>query len=138
MKKSLAVLLIFFALVPSLAHAEHFTSLSSLQRFIMQHAPDQVDGTLSHTVTLSGTIIDLYSYNKSNHYEMLLQVDDGKAVDSFRYGVPVLVVHFRLHVDPVPFHVGDVIEVKGTLNALYSSPIMPWVLADEINGSSDF
>lgn len=138
MKKTIALIFIVVIILVSTASAEHFTTLSQLQRFIIAHSSDQIEASGPHTVELSGSILDIYPYGIGNHYEMLIQVDDPQAVPAMRYSAPVLVVHFRLHMDPVPFQVGDHVTVRGALNSLYSSPIIPWILADLINGSPDF
>lgn len=138
MKKTIAIIFVMIITLASIASAEHFSSLSQLQHFIMARSSDQIEASGPHTVELSGSILDIYPYGIGNHYEMLIQVDDAKAVPAMRYSAPVLVVHFRLHVNPVPFQVGDHVTVRGDLNSLYSSPIIPWILADLINGSPDF
>ena len=38
----------------------------------------------------------------------------------------------------MPFAVGDEVEVVGSLNSLYSSVMIPQILAETINGSDDF
>lgn len=139
MKKIFSVILIIIMLLPiASAGSEQFTSLAKLQQYIENHSPAQLLGPQSHRVQISGTILDIRFANQSNHYDMTLQVDDPDARRPIGYDAPVLNVHFRLHVDPIPFQVGDLVEVSGSLNSLYSSVMIPYVLAETINGSDDF
>ena len=139
MKRFFAVLLAF-ALVFSVssAGARDFSSLAQLQQFLLQYSPDQIMASGSHHVRLSGVVLEIHSCNQNNHYQMTLQVDDPQAAAAIGYDGPILAVHFRKHVDPLPFDVGRTIDVDGTLNAMYSSVMVPEILADYINGSEDF
>lgn len=138
MKKLLAVFLLAALVCASaVAGAQTISSLSELQHLIEYHAPaDLMAG--SYRAEISGTILDIRYCNQSNHYEMTLLVDDPAATPALGYDGPVCSVHFRLHLEAVPFQVGESISVVGTLNPLYSSVMIPWILADQINGSDEF
>ena len=138
MKRFFLVLLslALFAL-PALSAAEHSDSLASIQRFLETRSPDLIS-RVGMDVEIVGEIINLYSCGVGNHYEMVLSVDDPAALVPLAYDRPVMVVHFRLHVDPVPFKVGETVSVSGLINALYSSVMIPVIDAETINGSGDF
>ena len=131
----LAAVLIFSM---STAGAVVLRSLRETQDFLMKFSPNTMDSYGEHTVTISGTIQEIHWCNANNHYEMTLAVDEEKALVPIGSDTPQLAVHFRLHVDPMPFAVGDEVEVVGTLNSLYSSVMIPQILAETINGSEDF
>ena len=137
--RSFALLLsiiLISAAVP--ADASSFASLSQLQQYLEKHSPDNMLATGPHYAELEGTIQEIHWCGANNHYEMTLQVEDPKALAPTGSDVPLLTVHFRLHLDSVPFKVGDIVTVFGTVNELYSSVMIPWVLAKTINGSEDF
>ena len=119
------------------ASAGSISTLSALQRCLEAAAPDDLLLS-SPSVSLSGTVLEIRYCGQSNHYEALLQVEDPEALKPIGREAPVLILHFRLHLEAVPFEVGDLISFSGSVNALYSSVIIPNILADTINGSADF
>ena len=131
----LAAVLIFSM---STAGAVVLRSLRETQDFLMKFSPNTMDSYGEHMVLISGTIREIRWCNASNHYEMTLAVDEEKALVPIGSDTPQLAVHFRLHVDPMPFAVGDEVEVVGSLNSLYSSVMLPNIDAESINGSEDF
>lgn len=133
---SLALALLISAAVPALA--VRFSSLSELQRFLLKKSPDTIAATAPHSVDIFGTVQEIRWCGANNHYELTLRVDDPDALAPIGAGGPQLVVHFRLHREQLPAAVGDTIAVSGSLNELYSSVMVPWILAGTINGSSDF
>jgi len=132
----LSVLLILSGI--STASARTFTSISMLQQFIMNNSPEKISAAGEQYVDLSGVILEIRYTGQSNHYEMTLQIDDPKGMIPLEYDSPVLIVHFRLHVDPIPFELGETVDVFGSLNTLYSSVMYPLILARTINGTEDF
>ena len=138
MKRFLSVLLATALLISSSASAASFSSVSQLQQFIMKYSPDTISSTGPHVVDLEGTISSIYWCNANNHYEMILQMEDDRALVPVGSDLPQVVVHFRLHVDPMPFRVGDVVTVYGSLNSSYSSVMLPSIDAKFINGNDDF
>ena len=138
MKKLFLVFLAAALLISATASADSFSSVSQLQQFLMKYSPNQISSAGSHSVDIEGTIAEIRWCGANNHYEMTLQVEDDRALVPIGSDVPLIVVHFRLHVDPMPFQVGDVVTVYGTLNELYSSVMVPSILAKFINGSDDF
>lgn len=130
----LSLLLVCSAATP--AAARTFSSLSELQQYILNHAPADMTGSLH--ADLEGTITEITWCGTGNHWQLLLKVEDPHAIPPIGSDAPLLIVHFRLHKDSPPFQVGDSITVSGSVNSLYSSVIVPLVLADYINGSDDF
>lgn len=138
MKKYLSMLLcLSLILFAATASARTFTTLAELQKFIYNHSAASTELN-EPVVKLDGTISEITWCGKNNHYNMTLLVDDPNAAVPIGEESPRLTVHFRLHVDPIPFSVGDQISVYGTLNSLYSSYMVPEILAEFINGSDDF
>ena len=131
----LAAILIFSM---STAGAVVLRSLRETQDFLMKFSPNTMDSYGEHMVLISGTIQEIRWCNANNHYEMTLAVDEENALVPIGSDTPQLTVHFRLHVDPMPFAVGDEVEVVGSLNSLYSSVMLPNITAETINGSEDF
>lgn len=139
--KRLSVLFLVFALLIAAATpaaARTFTSLGELQRFIEKHSPADLAATGEHYADLDGTITELHWCGTGNHWQLFLQVDDPRAIPPIGSDAPQLIVHFRLHKDSPPFQTGDAITVFGSVNSLFSSVAIPWILADYINGSDDF
>lgn len=138
MKKLFALFLaVFLILSVSAACARSFDSLRDLQDYLSTHAPDQLI-VASDSFTAEGSILDIRWCGDGNHYEMTLAVSEDRALTPIGCDSPRITVHFRLHMDPMPFDVGDLISVSGSVNPLYSSVMIPWILADTINGSADF
>ena len=138
--KRITALALSVVLVLSMATAGavSLNSLHETQAYLMKYSPNTIDSDGKHTVSVSGTIQEIHWCNANNHYEMTLAVADEKALVPIGSDTPQLSVHFRLHVEPMPFVVGDEIAVVGSLNALYSSVMIPQILAETINGSEDF
>lgn len=120
------------------ASAVTFVSLSQLQQYIENHSPAEIMASGTHYAELEGTITEIHWCGANNHYRLTLQVEDDRAIPPIGSDYPQLTVHFRLHLDEPPFQVGDVITVFGSLNEMYSSVIVPEILAKTINGSEDF
>ena len=131
----LAALLICSA---AAASAQTFTTLSQLQRHLETCSPSQSMNAGTHYLEIEGTIESITWAGANNHYDMILLVDEDKAYKPIGASAPRLCVHFRLHKDQPPFQPGDVVTVFGTLNELYSSVMVPCILAKTINGSEDF
>lgn len=131
MKRLLSLLLVL-CLLPAAALADYFT-LRGLQGDILRY----VERIGEPSVCLSGEILDVY-HIATNHWEMKVAVDEEGAASPVGYDRPYFIAHFRLHVDSVPFSVGDYVEIRGSLNYMYSSPMIPLVLVDTVNGSDDF
>ena len=130
--KRLFSLLLVLCLIPAAALAE-LSSFREVNSFILRFVEPMGDPR----VRLSGEIIDIYNV-KTNHWDMKVAVDEKDAPNSIYYDRPYFIAHFRLHVDSVPFSVGDYVEVRGTINFMYSSPLIPFVQVDTINDSDDF
>lgn len=114
------------------------TNLRDLQDLIRFNAPEKIMASGTYHVSLSGTISEIHWCGANNHYQMTLLIDDANALRPIGSDLPQLSVHFRLHVDQIPFAVGDLVSVSGSLNELYSSAMVPMILAELINGSDDF
>ena len=120
------------------ARAMDFYSVKTLQQFLENTSPAAVSATGAHHATVAGTVLEITHTGPNNHHDMLLEAVGQEGYSPQSYDNPVIHVHFRLHVDPCPFAVGDEIAVRGELNSLYSSVMIPWLLAEEINGSDEF
>ena len=140
MKRLLSALLIFSLVitVATPAAARTFTSLGELQQFIEKHSPADLAASGPHYIELEGAVVEMHALGVNNHWQLTLQVDDPQALTPLDADGPQLIVHFRLHLDEPPFRIGDTITVFGTVNELYSSVILPEVLAKTINGTEDF
>lgn len=140
MKKSVAVLLVLALLVigPATASAMNFYAISQIQYYMEKYSASVIDSTGPHRVIVDGTIKNVAWSGVGNHYDITLQMVDTRAMIPLNEDLPTMNVHFRLHKDEVPFKPGDEIEVDGTLNIYYSSVMVPWILADYIDGSDDF
>jgi len=144
MKKAVLALCLLLSLCVSAsadwldAMPADFTALRPLQRYLEFTAPDAIPPSV--LVELSGTVADLHWCGTGNHWQFTLLVDEPGAISpgTVSQDGPQAAVHFRLHLEEPPFQDGDVVAVRGTLNSLYSSVIIPWILARTINGTDDF
>lgn len=116
------------------AHATTRTALRPLQDLILTSAPADLADI---SVELSGSVLAVYQVI-DNHWEMILSVQDSDALIPINADTPVIVAHFRLHQEQLPVAVGDDATVSGSLNAMYSSAMIPSILVETINGSEDF
>lgn len=136
MKKFVLLLLAVMMVAAAVpASGETFTTLRMLQDYIYKTSPRNAGEPYAE---LEGTIESIEWAGANNHYNMTLLVDDPKALVPIGEETPRLTVHFRLHVDPIPFQVGDTITVFGSLNSFYSSVMVPYILAKFINGNDNF
>lgn len=131
----LAALLICSA---AAASAQTFVTLNQLQRYLEKVSPARSMDAGTHYLEIDGTVDSITWSGASNHYDMILLVDEKQAYTPIGADSPRLCVHFRLHKDEPPFQPGDEITVFGSLNELYSSVMVPCILAKTINGSEDF
>ena len=136
--KKLFILVLAVLLICSTASAQTFVSLSQLQQHLENYSPSQSMAAGTHYLEIEGTIDSITWTGANNHYNLILLVEDEKALAPIGASSPQLCVHFRLHKDQPPFQPGDVITVFGSVNELYSSVMVPQILAKTINGSEDF
>lgn len=120
------------------AAAVDFYALNTLQEYLSATPPDISMRRGTHHVMLRGTVAEITHTGPNNHHNLLLLVEDPEALAPVWSESPQVIVHFRLHLEEPPFHVGDQIIVSGSLNELYSSVMIPYILAEEINGSDEF
>ena len=138
MKKFLLLLLILaLAALAVPAAAETYHTLEELQNYVYTHTVTASTLSSPHA-ELEGTISEITYTGASNHYNMTLLVDEPRAAKPIWADTPSLTVHFRLHVEEIPWKVGDTVTVSGTLNHMYSSYMIPYITADLINGSDEF
>lgn len=139
MKKILSILLVLTVVMAmaSPAAAQTFYSLDQVQHYLYYHSPMESVGEDPY-VEIEGTISEIIYTGPNNHHSMTLLIDEEKASAPIWSDSPQLTVHFRLHADEVPWKVGDTVTVFGTLNTLYSSFMVPYILAKYVNGSDDF
>lgn len=139
MRKFTAILLaIALACSVSTASASEFSSIGLLQIFLNNHSPAEIEAMGTQYADIDGTITDIYWCNYGNHYEMVVEADEPRAIHPLDSDNARMIVHFRLHKEEVPFAIGDEVTVHGSLNELYSSVVIPSIDATEINGSDDF
>lgn len=136
--KKLFVLLLATLLICSAASAQTFATLSQIQQHLEKYSPSQSMAAGIHYAELEGTIESITWAGASNHYDLILLVDDPAATAPIGSESPKISIHFRLHKEEPPFKVGETITVFGSLNELYSSVMIPSVDAKFINGSDDF
>lgn len=132
MRKLLALFLIIALLLPAAALSG---DLHDVQQYIYTHAPISMD---ERNFTLSGEIVDVYSINVNNHWEMVVKSADDSAVHPLQAEYPYFIAHFRLHLDECPFKVGDQVTIVGWVNPNYTSFSVPYIVARTINGSEDY
>ena len=139
MKKILSILLVLTVAMAmaSPAAAQTFYSLDQVQHYLYYHSPADDVGSEPY-VELEGTISEIIYTGPNNHHSMTLLINEEKASAPIWADSPQLTVHFRLNVDEIPWKVGDTVTVFGTLNPLYSSFMVPYILAKYVNGSDDF
>lgn len=139
MKKILSILLVLTVAMAmaSPAAAQTFYSLDQVQHYLYYHSPADGIGEDPY-VEIEGTISEIIYTGPNNHHSMTLLIDEPQASKPIWEESALLTVHFRLNVEEVPWKVGDTVTVFGTLNPLYSSFMVPWILAKYVNGSEDF
>lgn len=135
---SFCLVLILSLLLTFPASAQTFSSLSQLQQYLLNVSPDQSMAAGTHYLEVEGVIKSIEWAGSSNHYDMILSISDPKALSPIESNAPLLRVHFRLHKDDAPFQEGESVTVFGSLNEMYSSVMVPFILAKTINGSEDF
>ena len=131
MKKLLSLVLVL-CLIPSFSLAE-YTALRDVQMYVLRYTEKAGEPR----VCLSGDILEIYHVT-TNHWEMKVAVNEENAPCPLGAERPYFIAHFRLHADSVPFSVGDPVVILGTLNYMYSSPMIPFVNVDTVNGNDDF
>lgn len=104
------------------ARAETLTSLAAVQKKIGTAGP----GALSARpvdVVLTGTVAALYAEIPDGWYIYRAQIPgDGQAAYIMGYEHPSFL--FR---SAEPLEIGETVTVRGEINALYSSPLLPFV-----------
>lgn len=131
--KKLLLTLLALVLIGSTALAD-FTNLRDVQNYIMNTAPRDISEY--DKATVKGEILSI-EFVTGNHYNLILEVDDPNAISPMGYNKPIVVGHFRLHLDSVedlPFKVGDTALITGGINIAYSTYIVPMIMIEEING----
>lgn len=137
MKRFVALSLAFLLLLAAApAAAATFTSLRQLQDFIYSHAPAQYESGCY--AELSGVVAEIDHCGPNNHHNLTLLVNEENALKPMGSDCPTVTVHFRLHLEEPPFKVGDTITVFGWVNSMYTSYMVPFIQAVEINGSEEF
>ena len=131
MKKILAIILSMLLLGCS-AFAVDFTNLLDVQNYVLTHTAHDM-GPYPPVASIMGTIVSI-DFVTGNHYTMTLEVNDDRARTALGYDLPMLTASFRLHVDNMPFEVGQQALVVGSINPMYSTPLIPNLLVTEING----
>ena len=111
------------------------SGLFEVQKYIHTHAPVSMD---ERHFILSGEIVDIYSINVNNHWDMIVKSDEENAVSPLWSEYPYFTAHFRLHLDECPFKVGDMVTVEGTVSPVYSSFAVPYIIVSMINGSDEY
>lgn len=130
MKKSIALLLATLILASFIFPASA-DSYADIQRTLQNNAPVKIP--VSTVVELSGTIKEIFnSYTFKDEYYLLVTVDEddvmmwGPEDDNF------FLAHYTADGDQLPFAPGDSITARGKLASVYSSVVLPYIVADTI------
>ena len=139
MKKFLLLFLTFLlvAAISSASAGFLLCSVDQAQYFLYRHSPEYFL-TNALDLEVEGTVRDLTETGPNNHCDFTLVVDEPKAAVPISEERPIVHVHFRLHVEEIPFREGDTVTVRGGIDPLYSSYMVPYVIAEFINGSDEF
>ena len=131
MKKFFIIALILL-LIGSSALAVTFTNLRDVQDYIDTHSAYSM-GPYPPDVSLMGYIVSI-QHLTSNQYFMLVEVNDERAHKSIGFDLPIFTASFHLHLDEMPFEIGQQVLIVGSINSRYSSPLIPNIIIEEING----
>lgn len=138
MRKTFILFVSVLLLFSGSASAQTFHSLELLQAYLLKNSPGVILSSDTQYAEFEGVVSDVTWCGANNHYNMTLLIDEEGASKPVWTDTPMITVHFRLHVDPIPFQVGDTVTVFGELNSLYSSYMVPYILAKAINGTEDY
>ena len=130
--KKLLICMLALALIGSAAFATTYTNLHDLQNYVF-NTPASHSDPFGPEVRIRGIIKEI-NYLEGNHYEMVIEVNEDNAATAMGQDLPCLVASFRLHIDDMPFEVGQDAYVVGSVNLMYSSPLIPNIILKEING----
>ena len=136
MKRALALILALLLIGSAALASTAFTSMREIQHYLDTHC-NANDGPYKPSVEITGIILDLHQVT-GNHYDMILAIDEDNVWKPIGFEQPILTADFRLHVDPIPFEVGQEVTVAGELNLMYSSIMNPYVVVNTINGTTDY
>ena len=132
--KRLLCLVLVVLFFPVCALAE-FETLRDVQMFFLKY----IQSVPEVSVHLSGEVIEM-THPKDDLYMLKIAVDEERAISSVEYqrAYFVGVLWFGYGITELPFDVGDIVEIYGSLNPLYSSQIVPEIYIRTINGQSVF
>lgn len=130
MKKVTALILVILLFV--FANTASADSYAAIQEKLFKNAPIKIPVTTK--VELSGKIWEIFiSYTFPDRIYLLVTVDPddvsmwGPEDDDF-----FLAQFYPEDPENLPFAVGDNITVSGKLASIYSSPVLPYIVADSI------
>lgn len=127
MKKILSIILLVLIIFPSVSYGD---TLRDVQQYIFNTAPVSIR---DYKYTLTGEIKDIY-HVKNYHWEMIVAVDEERAIKRFESEYPYFIAEFSVYEDEeMPFQIGDTVTVCGDINSIYSSFATPMINSYTIN-----
>lgn len=133
-KQFLAVALaLIFVVLPCGSYADQ--TLRQVQDYIGKNAPYYM---MSPPIMLTGEVADVYYTGVRNDWQMKIKVDDESAQVPLGSDYAYFIAHFSLHLEECPFKIGDTVMIKGSINSMYSSVMVPMIVVNTINDGYDF
>ena len=128
--KKLAVLLLIFALTSaSVAGAETFTTLLGIQNYLMSVEPVALLTGEEVYVNLTGKVVSVpYGGDAFHVYRIECYEEYALCAYLFDYN-PCFYASVNF---PEVFRPGDYVRVEGKIDAMYSSPLIPFINASKI------
>lgn len=139
MKKLLTLILLFALLSPN-ALAADFTNLHDLQNYVY-NTPASNSVPYGPYLHVRGVISDIINYSTSeissyvlNDYILVVEVDEDKAATAIGHEKPCFTALLTTYHGDIPFEIGQDVFIDGSYNHMYSSPVIPCVNVQTING----
>ena len=139
--KKLLVCILALILISSAALAEDFTNLHDLQNYAY-NTPASKSVPYGPYLHIRGVISDIVNYKTSdfgdyilNDYILTIEVDEENAARAMWHEKPCFIAFLTTYHGDMPFEVGQDVFIDGEYNSMYSSPMIPCVKVQTINGS---
>jgi hypothetical protein len=138
--KKLLVCVLALILIGCAALAEDYTNLRDLQNYVY-NTPASRSVPYGPYLHIGGVISDIVNYKTSdfgdyilNDYILTIDVDEENAADAVGHEKPCFIAFLTTYHGDMPFEVGQEVFIDGEFNSLYSSPLIPCVKIQTING----